>query len=134
MKVLLAIKPEFADKIFSGIKKYEYRKVIFTKKVNKVIIYASSPISKVVGEFTIDNIIKGKPDKVWQETKDYAGITVSYFNDYFKGKDIAYAIKIKDCHKYDKPLSLKEIGVQYVPQSFSYLRKELKHVKEKELI
>lgn len=122
MKALLAIKPEFADKIFSGVKKYEYRKVIFTKKVTKVIIYASSPVSKVVGEFTIDSIIKGKPDKVWQETKDYAGITESYFKDYFKGKDTAYAIKIKDCCKYSKPLSLKEIGVQYAPQSFNYLK------------
>lgn len=127
MKVLLAIKPEFADKIFSGVKRYEYRKVIFTKNVSKVIVYASSPISKVVGEFTIDGIIKGKPDKVWQETKDYAGITGSYFKDYFKDKDIAYAINIKDCCKYSKPLRLKEIGVQYAPQSFVYLRKECKH-------
>lgn len=122
MKILLAIKPEFADKILSGIKKYEYRKVIFTKKVAKVIIYASSPVSKVVGEFTIDSIVKGKPDKVWQATKNYAGITESYFKDYFKGKDTAYAIKIKDCCKYSKPLSLKEIGVQYAPQSFVYLK------------
>lgn len=122
MKALLAIKPEFVKKIFSGIKKYEYRKVIFTKKVDKVIIYASSPVSKVVGEFTIDSIVKGKPNKVWEETKNYAGITESYFKDYFKGKDTAYAIKIKDCCKYSKPLSLKEIGVQYAPQSFVYLK------------
>lgn len=122
IKVLLAIKPEFVKKIFSGIKKYEYRKVIFTKKVDKVIIYASSPISKIVGEFTIDSIVKGKPDKVWEETKDYAGITESYFKDYFKGKDTAYAIKIRDYCKYSKPLSLKEVGVQYAPQSFSYLK------------
>lgn len=124
MKALLAIKPEFVKKILSGIKKYEYRKVIFTKKVNKVIIYASSPISKVVGEFIIDSIVKGKPNKVWEETKNYAGITESYFKDYFKGKDTAYAIKIKDCCKYSKPLSLKEIGVQYAPQSFSYLKED----------
>lgn len=122
MKALLAIKPEFVKKIFSGVKKYEYRKVIFTKKVAKVIIYASSPVSKVVGEFTIDSIVKGKPNKVWEETKNYAGITESYFKDYFKGKDTAYAIKIKDCCKYSKPLSLKEIGVQYAPQSFVYLK------------
>lgn len=131
MKVLLAIKPEFADKIFSGVKRYEYRKVIFTKNVDKVLVYASSPVSKVVGEFTIDSIAKDKPDKAWQETKDYAGITKSYFKDYFKGKDIAYAIKIKDYCKYSKPLTLKEIGVEYAPQSFVYLRKNLKHEKEK---
>lgn len=122
MKVLLAIKPEFTKKIFAGAKRYEYRKVIFTKKVDKIFVYASSPVSKVVGEFTIDSIVKGRPDKVWQETKDYAGITESYFKDYFKGKDIAYAIKIKDYCKYSKPLTLKEIGVEYAPQSFVYLK------------
>lgn len=124
MEVLLAIKPEFAEKIFSGVKRYEYRKAIFTKKVVKVLIYASSPVSKIVGEFTIDNIVKGKPEKVWQETKDYSGITVSYFQDYFKGKDIAYAIKIKDYYKYNKPLTLKDVGVQYAPQSFVYLKED----------
>lgn len=29
MKVLLSIKPEFAERIFNGSKKYEFRKVIF---------------------------------------------------------------------------------------------------------
>ena len=29
MKILLSIKPEFAEKIFSGSKKYEFRRRIF---------------------------------------------------------------------------------------------------------
>ena len=33
MKVLLSIKPEFAEKIFNGTKKYEFRKSIFKNKV-----------------------------------------------------------------------------------------------------
>ena len=38
MKVLLSIKPEFAEKIFNGTKKYEFRKSIFKNKdVDKVI-------------------------------------------------------------------------------------------------
>ena len=31
MKILLSIKPEFAERIFDGSKKYEFRKVIFRK-------------------------------------------------------------------------------------------------------
>lgn len=88
MKALLAIKPEFVKKIFSGVKKYEYRKVIFTKKVAKVIIYASSPVSKVVGEFTIDSIVKGKPNKVWEEAvlanMIYSNATTKYMCKYYK--------------------------------------------------
>ena len=33
MKILLSIKPEYAHKIFSGEKKFEYRKIIFKKNI-----------------------------------------------------------------------------------------------------
>ena len=57
MNVILSIKPEFVEKIFSGEKQYEYRKVLFKQKVDTVYIYASRPISKIVGEFKIAEII-----------------------------------------------------------------------------
>ena len=52
MKVVLSIKPEFANKIFDGSKKFEFRKVIFkNEKIKTVIVYASSPVQKVIGGF-----------------------------------------------------------------------------------
>ena len=58
MKVLLSIKPEFVEKIFAGTKKYEFRKSLFKKSgVKYVVIYASAPIKRVVGEFEIDDIL-----------------------------------------------------------------------------
>lgn len=66
MPVLLPIKPKFVAKIFSNEKQYEFKKVIFkNKQVKDVVIYTSSPVSKVVGEFTIDKIIENTTDKVW---------------------------------------------------------------------
>lgn len=127
MPVLLSIKPEFVAKIFSNEKQYEFRKVIFkNKQVKDVVIYASSPVSKVVGEFTIAKIIEDTPDKVWKLTKDKAGITKSYFDDYFKGKQVAYAIKIKQATQYDKPIDLQDLGVKRAPQSFMYLKHRIK--------
>lgn len=35
MTALLSIKPEFAEAIFDGRKKFEFRKVIFKKNVKK---------------------------------------------------------------------------------------------------
>lgn len=35
MKVLLSIKPEFVEKIFAGEKKFEYRRTIFKKMLNR---------------------------------------------------------------------------------------------------
>lgn len=47
MKVLLSINPEYVEKIFSGIKKYEYRRSIFKNEaVDTIVIYSTSPIKK----------------------------------------------------------------------------------------
>lgn len=123
MKVLLSIKPEFAHKIFEGSKKFEFRKTIFkNKSVNKVIVYASSPIKKVIGEFEIDEIISSDPESLWEKTKLLAGISKSFFDSYFNSKELAYAIKIKDSQKYETPLSLHDdFNIKYAPQSFVYI-------------
>ena len=58
MKVLLSIKPEYAEKIFEGTKKYEFRRSVFkNRNVKTVVVYASSPVQKVIGEFDIEHII-----------------------------------------------------------------------------
>ena len=58
MKVLLSIKPEFVERIFDGSKKYEYRKMLFKRNdINVVVIYASAPVKRVVGEFRIKDIL-----------------------------------------------------------------------------
>ena len=60
MNVILSIKPEYVAEIKAGRKCFEFRKTIFKEKVEKVYIYASSPVSKVVGEFQpVDILVAG---------------------------------------------------------------------------
>ena len=67
MKVLLSINPEYVEKIFSGEKKYEFRRNIFKRKnIKSIIIYSTSPVKKVVGEFYIEEIIEDLPEKLWE--------------------------------------------------------------------
>lgn len=123
MKVLLSIKPEFAIQIFNGTKKYEFRKIIFKNKdISNVIVYASSPIQKVIGEFEIESIISDDVDSLWNKTKKYSGISKYFFDSYFEDKEIAHAIKIKSVKIYKEPLSLqKDFNINYPPQSFIYI-------------
>ena len=122
MNVILSIKPQFAYKILSGKKRYEYRKAVFRRPVNRVFIYASSPVCKIVGEFTIHDLISGSPRFIWSETKEYAGIEATYFEKYFAGKDTAYALCISSYKKYDKPIDPKQkIPGFRAPQSFCYV-------------
>lgn len=126
MKALLSIKPEFVNEIINGHKKFEYRKKIFKKDVDTVVIYASMPVGKIVGEFTIDKIINKSPNEVWAETKEYSGISFEFFTDYFEGREEAYAIQIKEFHKYDVPIDpYEELNNFVPPQSFRYLDDKL---------
>jgi predicted transcriptional regulator len=121
MKVLLSVKPEFANKIFSGVKKYEYRRAIFKNNVNRVIVYASSPVQKLIGEFEIESIIYENLEQLWERTKEDAGISKEYFFEYFSDKKMGYAISVKNLRKYKQPLCLKETYGVNPPQSFLYI-------------
>lgn len=122
MRVLLSIKPEYAFKIFDGTKKFEFRKVIFKKpNIKTVIVYASSPVQKVIGEFEIDDILSFNPDEIWKMTKKFSGISEDFFYEYFANREIAHAIKIKNIKKYSEPLSIKDDFNLVPPQSYVYL-------------
>ncbi|MCA8316360.1 ASCH domain-containing protein [Burkholderia multivorans] len=123
MRVLLSIKPEYADRILSGEKRFEFRKAVFkNSNVRTVVIYATMPVGKVVGEFEIDSILKESPSKLWRTTREYSGITKAFFETYFRGRKAGYAIGVKTATRYETPLELQAVipgGVP--PQSFRYL-------------
>ena len=121
--VLLSIKPKYVEKIFEGKKCYEFRRVMFrTQGVAKIIIYASQPVQKVVGEFEIEEILSLRPKDLWDCTKELSGIEKKYFDEYFKGKTTAHAIKIKNVKRYELPQDIQEdYNFRRPPQSFRYL-------------
>jgi len=122
MRVLLSIKPKYAELILSGEKKYEFRRSIFKNpRIKQIIIYASSPVSKIIGEFEIDDILSFDIKELWSHTMDHAGIDKEYYDTYFSGKDIGHAIKVKNAKRYSKHKELKEFNVKRAPQSFAYI-------------
>ena len=124
MKVILSIKPQFVEKIFAGSKLFEFRRTIFkNREVNKIVVYASAPISKVVGEFEIGEVLNSEIKSLWKETKEHSGISKQYYMDYFKGKESGYAIKIDNPKKYKTHKCIKETYGISAPQSFAYVKK-----------
>jgi predicted transcriptional regulator len=121
MKVILSIKPQFANKIFEGSKQFEFRKAIFKNPdIKKVIVYASSPVQMVIGEFEIDQIISNDPHTIWKQTRSRSGISEDYFFEYFQDRNIAYAIKVKKAKRYKNALCLRKDFNLLPPQSFMY--------------
>ena len=48
--ILLSINPNHVENIMNGTKRYEYRKVACKRQVDKILIYSTNPIMRVVGE------------------------------------------------------------------------------------
>jgi len=122
MKVLLSIKPEYAEKIFDGEKRFEFRRSIFKNPdITHIVVYASSPTQKVIGEFEIIDIVHENISILWDITRKYSGISKENFFNYFSDKKKGYAIQIGNITEYDQPLSLRDEFGLSPPQSFIYL-------------
>lgn len=123
MKVLLSIKPEYAHLILDGSKRFEYRRRVHCDpRVHTVVIYATMPVGKVLGEFSIKNVHSEHPDSLWEKTKEFSGITQYFFAEYFRDRELGHAIEVKEVKKYRRPRELSDFlpgGV--APQSYAYV-------------
>mgnify|MGYP000574977599 CR=1 FL=1 len=125
MNVLLSIKPEFAEKILSGEKRYEFRKTRFRdpSSVGKIYLYSSSPIQRIVGQFTLGSIIEDKPEYLWEKHGTESGIASrERFMGYFEGRDVGYALEVTNSSRFPEPIDpWKSVDNFRPPVSFEYL-------------
>lgn len=121
--ILMSIKPKYVDKIFSGEKKYEYRKRTCKERIDKIIVYSSSPMQKVVGELEIKRVLNDKKDIIWNKTNKYGGITKSKYDKYYEKCDNAVAYEIEKASLYNKPKKLIDYKIKTAPQSYVYIKK-----------
>lgn len=123
MRVLLSIKPEYAFSILDGSKRFEFRRRVHRDdRVHTVVIYATMPVGKVVGEFSIRGIHSESPDRLWKKTKDFSGISREFFDEYFDGRDVGHAIEVKSVKRYRNPKPIQAfLASGIAPQSYAYL-------------
>ena len=124
MNVLLSIKPKYVEEIIKGNKLYEFRKSLFKNRddLNLVYIYSSSPVKKIIGAFTIGDVVKGCPEDLWVKFKDVSGIEKEEFFKYFADKENGFAIKIEELDVFEKPIDpFTALPDFKAPQSFYYL-------------
>ncbi|BBB90831.1 MAG TPA: hypothetical protein PKA28_19505 [Methylomusa anaerophila] len=130
MSVLLSIRPQYVDEILNGNKKYEFRKSQFKNTdVERVYMYSTAPIKKIVGFFRIKSITVDAPERLWVKFSDKAGINKDSFFKYFGDRPEGIAIEIGDVTVYDYPVEPQDYFPNFVPpQSFCYINDScLKH-------
>lgn len=120
-KILISIKPEYVEKIFNGTKKYEYRTKLAKRDVDKLVVYCTAPVKKVIGEVDVTNTLTEKPDVLWKKTKEFSGLSKDGYEKYFKTHKEANAYALSNPRVFKKPKSLTDYGIESAPQSFYYI-------------
>lgn len=120
--VFLPIKPKFMDLILAGEKTVEYRKRPPQQPVSLMVLYASSPVKKIVGIAEVLEVSCGKKEVIWQSTSLRGGISKKEYQQYFVDTDISCVLKIGKLFKLKQPISPGTIKRGFhVPQSYTYI-------------
>lgn len=119
----MSIRPQFANAILDGTKTVEFRKRALAGDVTRVMIYTTSPVQAVVGEFSVADQVVASPRVLWRRYARVAGIDRAAFFKYFEGTTDAVGILIDTVIQYETPRPLDEVNPgSRPPQSFMYLR------------
>jgi len=116
MIALVSIKPKYADLILSGEKTIELRKM-FNHKINRVYLYASSPVKRIVAVFDCN----ATDFQVYNN--DYvcelACVSLEEYCDYFRNSKTKWFISPYDVKPINKTLA--DIGLKRPPQNYQFL-------------
>lgn len=120
-QILMSINPEHVEKILNGTKKYEFRKHASKIIPDKIIIYCTTPVQRIVGEVEVKEVLQDKPSKIWSITSSKSGINKEFFDSYYDGRNTAVAYKLGTIKKYNKQKTLRDFGIKAAPQSYMYI-------------
>ena len=119
---LLSIQPEYVKAIVSGEKKVEFRKKVFVPSVEKVYIYSSSPVKRIVGYFLVTEIIHDTPAELWNRFSSVGSISKLKYDNYFAGHEKAFGIRIDTLHIFNQSIDPREFDCHFrAPQSYCYI-------------
>jgi predicted transcriptional regulator len=118
----MAIHPKYADAILDGDKHVEFRKRPLAPDVATVIIYATMPVKRIVGEFSIVRTLNGSPSELWQAVGADGAIDVESYAAYYSGSVTAVGIVVSGARRYPQTVALAQLTPEpAVPQSYTYV-------------
>lgn len=123
-RVLMPIKPEYASKILTRQKRFEFRKRKCAREIDTILIYETAPVRLVIAEVEVIRVVIGTPSLVWEQTKDSAGIDKKFFDLYYRGRNTAVAYALGRVTRYDPPRTLADYGILTAPQSYVYINND----------
>jgi predicted transcriptional regulator len=121
----MSIHPAYAEAILRGDKQVEFRKRPLAPDVETVVVYATAPVQRVVGAFTIDRTVAGDRDSVWREVGAVGGISRETYDRYFDSSPRAVGLVVGKATRWTA-LPLTDLDARLTPpQSFAYIPEHL---------
>lgn len=124
---LISIHPEHAQKIIAGEKRIEFRRRWAVAQFSVLVLYATSPIKRIVGLAEVKRVVIGSKTKLWGLAKVLGGgVTRTQLFAYMKGSKNGVAIELDEVRLVLGGLDPSSIfGDQFrPPQSFRYLKEQ----------
>lgn len=131
---VMAIHPRYANAILEGDKLVEFRKRKLADDITTVLIYATAPVQKVIGEFSIKKTVIDNPSNIWAAYGDMGIIDEFSFGEYYATSTQAVAFVVDRATRYVKPHALSELDTKSVPQSFYYVSRKRSYRQESHLL
>lgn len=124
--VLLGIHPRHAHAILQGSKTVELRRRFPAIAVGTTVyLYASAPVSAVVGAFEVAGTATATPSQLWHEHGRQTAVDKSEFEQYFSGAQEGHAVMVGGRRTFSSPLRLSQLISRYgilAPQNFRFVR------------
>lgn len=129
--IFLSIKPQYADLILNGEKTVELRRVRpKLQPGDLVILYATAPISAILGCFTTLDVITAPIQEIWDTFGPQSSISHDLFFDYFQGVDEGVAILVDKTFRLipnEEESDLTRLRETYAgfhpPQGYRYIQR-----------
>lgn len=117
----MSVRPHYAQAMFSGVKRFEFRRVrVSVSTGDRVLVYESAPVALVTGEFNVGQVIIGTPAELGTIEQD---VTIrEAVRGYLGGAPQGTAIQILNPTRWERPLGISELTPgRRPPQSYSFL-------------
>ncbi len=108
--ILLSIAPTYAERILSGAKSVELRRI--RPRISKgdlMLVYVSAPKKELRAVAIVEGVLAKEPGQLWTAIKQRTGMTTTEFSEYFAGASIGYAIMFHSVHELESPVSLSNL-------------------------
>lgn len=117
MFFLMSIKPKYAAMILAGEKTVEIRKSkLHANHGDVVAIYSTQPEGRIVGYFTVDNVLWDETEVLWESIRISSGLSHEEYLQYANKREMMCGIMIASVTSIDG-LGLGKINM-HIPQSY----------------